>query len=155
MSLAMTRGECESFLAEPHVGVIAVQREHRAPLCVPLWYNYAPGGHILIWTGAASAKVKLLNKTGRFSFCVQEETFPCKYVAVEGPVVSIRPIDFEVDLVPLVERYLGRDGAVSYLEDLGGRDGVSGHVLVSMAPERWFSEDFSKTPAPRWSPGFT
>jgi hypothetical protein len=143
MTFAMTQDECESFLAEPHVGVFAVQRETRAPMCVPLWYNYVPGGNVEIWTGAASAKVKLLHKMGRFSFCVQDETFPCKYVSVEGPVVSIRPIDFERGLVPLVERYLGRDRAASYLADYGGKDGVRDDVLVSMTPERWFSEDFS------------
>lgn len=143
-SFAMTQSECESFLSEPHVGVMAVQRERRAPLCVPLWYDYVPSGHLWFWTGATSVKVKLLKERGRFSFCVQKEAFPCKFVSVEGPVVSISTIDFERELVPLVERYLGPDGAAAYLHALGGRDGVSGDVLVRMAPESWFSEDYSK-----------
>jgi nitroimidazol reductase NimA-like FMN-containing flavoprotein (pyridoxamine 5'-phosphate oxidase superfamily) len=44
MSFVMTREERESFLTEVHVGVLAVEHAGRAPLAVPVWYDYRPGG---------------------------------------------------------------------------------------------------------------
>jgi len=140
----MTQAECEAFLAEPHVGVIAIQRNRRAPLCVPLWYNYSPGGEVLIWTGGEAAKVKLAKRAGRFSLCAQKETLPYKYVSVEGPVVTVEPANLEDHIRPLVERYLDQPDAESYLESLDGSDGEELGVLMRMAPERWYSEDYSK-----------
>jgi nitroimidazol reductase NimA-like FMN-containing flavoprotein (pyridoxamine 5'-phosphate oxidase superfamily) len=37
MSLAMTRQERETFLADVHVGVISMADEGRGPLAVPIW----------------------------------------------------------------------------------------------------------------------
>jgi hypothetical protein len=45
MSLAMTVAERQAFLAQVHVAVLAVAGEDgRAPLAVPVWYDYRPGG---------------------------------------------------------------------------------------------------------------
>ncbi|MDT0323912.1 pyridoxamine 5'-phosphate oxidase family protein, partial [Streptomyces sp. DSM 44918] len=41
--MALTHDEREQFLAEPHVAALAVDsaEEGRAPLTVPIWYQYA------------------------------------------------------------------------------------------------------------------
>jgi hypothetical protein len=45
MSLVMTVEERQAFLAQVHVAVVAVAGEDgRAPLAVPVWYDYRPGG---------------------------------------------------------------------------------------------------------------
>ena len=64
MSLAMTRAEREKFLADVHVGVISIQHEGHAPLTVPIWYLYEPGGEVVIVTGRDSRKGVLLAQTG-------------------------------------------------------------------------------------------
>lgn len=143
MAQAMTKDEREAFLADVHVCVISVPEEERGPLTVPVWYNYEPGGEIKIWTGGTARKVKLLRQAGRFSVCVQQEDPPYKYVSVEGPVVSIEPIDLERDLRPLVYRYLGPEEGERYLDNLGGSTAGTGDVLIRMRPERWLSLDFS------------
>ena len=44
MSLAMSEHERQEFLAGVHVGVISIERADGAPLTVPIWYGYEPGG---------------------------------------------------------------------------------------------------------------
>jgi nitroimidazol reductase NimA-like FMN-containing flavoprotein (pyridoxamine 5'-phosphate oxidase superfamily) len=51
MSLAMTPAEREAFLAEVHVAVVTVSDDDgRGPLAIPLWYDYRPGGEIILVT---------------------------------------------------------------------------------------------------------
>ena len=144
MSLAMSRSGCEALLAEPRIGVIGVARRDRAPLCVPMWYAYAPGRDVCIWTGRTSAKMRLMQRFGRFSLCVQSEQAPYRFVTVEGPVSSVESLDYEQHLRPLVVRYLGREHGDQYLVDYGGCDAVMDDVWISMTPETWYSEDYSK-----------
>src|SRR5262245_14862879 len=109
MSLSMTKHEREAFLADAHVGIIAIADERRGPLTVPVWYGYEPGGDVWIVTGKTSRKGRLLTQAGRFSLCAQSEARPYKYVSVEGPIVSVAPADLERDLRPIALRYLGAE----------------------------------------------
>jgi nitroimidazol reductase NimA-like FMN-containing flavoprotein (pyridoxamine 5'-phosphate oxidase superfamily) len=107
VSLAMTKQERETFLADLHVGIISIPEEGRGPLTVPIWYSYEPGGELRVVTARTSRKAQLLRHAGRFSVCVQTETWPYKYVSVEGPVVAIEPADVDRDRRPLAHRYFG------------------------------------------------
>ncbi len=91
----MTKEEREAFLADLHVGVIAVERPDRAPLAVPIWYAYEPGGEVVVWTDTGSVKEKLIRAAGRFSLTAQVEQPPYRYVTVEGPVTAIEPATVE------------------------------------------------------------
>jgi hypothetical protein len=118
VSLAMTKQERETFLADLHVGIISIAEEGRGPLTVPIWYTYEPGGELRVVTGRTSRKAQLLRHAGRFSICVQTETWPYKYVSVEGPVVAIEPADVERDRRPLAHRYFGaQKGGPIHRED--------------------------------------
>ena len=143
MSTIMSDEEREAFLGDVHVAIISISEEGRGPLTVPVWYAYQPGGEVHIWTGGNSHKARLLRKQDRFSLCVQQENQPYKYVSVEGPVVSIEPVDLDHDLRPLVYRYLGPDEGEQFLESLGGQSAGTGDVLIRMKPERWLSADYS------------
>ena len=144
MSLAMTLEEREAFLAGVHVGIISIAEEGRAPLAVPIWYGYAPGGELWVATERGSRKGRLLEKARRFSLCVQTETAPYQYVSVEGPIVSIAPSELERDERPLAHRYLGRELGDRYSEATGGAAGRADNVVVRMRPERWLSVDYGK-----------
>ena len=55
MPVTMSRAEREEFLAGVHVGVLSVAREDRgAPLAVPVWYSYQPGGRVSVSTRRGS-----------------------------------------------------------------------------------------------------
>ena len=143
MASTMNKEEREKFLAEVHVGVFAVADEGGGPLAVPVWYLYEPGGEIAIWSGAGSRKARLLEAAGRFTFCVQDENPPYRYVSVEGPVTAVEQASFAELVRPLAYRYLGAEAAEPYLEDIGGAEGVAEDVVIRMRPERWYSADFS------------
>lgn len=136
----MTETEREEYLAAVHVGVLAVEREGRAPLAVPIWYGYEPGELVAILIGPDSLKAKLLAASGRFSLCVQTEKLPYKYVMVEGPIVETRQCDVEADARVMARRYLGKEMGDQYVED--GDD--SNMICVSMRPKTWYSVDYGR-----------
>jgi PPOX class probable F420-dependent enzyme len=135
----MTSDEREAYLAAVHVGVIAVERPDRAPLAVPIWYNYEPGGEVLLWTDEGSQKHKLIKAAGRFAITAQDEAPPYKYVTAEGDVTGI---DIAVDHVvrELAVRYLGEEAGGQFAdENLSATS-----VVIRMRPQRWLSTDYSK-----------
>jgi PPOX class probable F420-dependent enzyme len=141
--LGMTRQEREAFLAEMHVGVLAIAEAGRAPLAVPVWYAYEPGGEIRIVTGPNSRKGRLLGQAGRASLCVQTETVPYKYVSVEGPT-SLGPVDYERDVRGIAHRYLGPEMGEVYLTVTKEQRETHGEVLVTIRPQRWYTVDYGK-----------
>ncbi len=135
----MTSSEREQFLAELHVGVIAVERPGRAPLAVPIWYGYEPGGDVVIWTEAGTVKDKLIRAAGRFSLTAQVEQPPYRYVTAEGPVTSIEPATPDI-VGALAVRYLGPEAGAEFAAQNLGPDSI----VIRMRPERWLSTDYSK-----------
>lgn len=144
MSAAMTKEEREAFLAGVHVGVISIERPDRAPLTVPVWYHYTPGGEVYVITGSTTRKAQALRAAGRFSLCAQSEAFPYSYVTVEGPVSALEEVDLERDLRPLARHYLGVEGGDQYVVDSGGIVAGWSDVVVRMRPQHWSAFDYGK-----------
>ena len=140
----MTPAERERYLADVHVGVIAVERPERAPLAVPIWYVYEPGGELWFLTAKASAKGDLLKPEKRISLCVQTETRPYKYVSIEGPITKVGTATTDDHLLPLAQRYRGEEDGRAYAENLREDLETGSRMLVHMAPERWLTLDNSK-----------
>ena len=140
MSLTMSSSERERFLSALHVGIISIPRASKGPLTVPIWYDYQPGGEVWAITDADSIKGKLLTKASRISLCAQTETAPYQYVSVEGPFTT-RPATQE-ELLAMAIRYLGEEQGRAYAENSAG--GGEGSIVVSIAPETWFSVDYNK-----------
>ena len=136
----MTQQEKELFLADLHVGVLAIPDPSHGPLTVPVWYDYKPGGDLWFLTGPTSRKGKLLKQGVRVSLCAQTETPPYKYVSIEGPVVSIAPSDREKYGRPMAHRYLGQKLGDQYT-DAGDPEAS---VIVRIRPEQWLAVDYGK-----------
>jgi PPOX class probable F420-dependent enzyme len=135
----MSRAEREAFLADVHVGVLAVAAEQgRGPLVTPVWYSYQPGGLVSVTTGGSSSKTRAIAAAGRFSLCAQGEAPPYKYVTVEGPAV-IEPAEL-ADRTAIARRYLGTEGGDAFIAANCDVD----DVMIRMTPEHWRSADFSK-----------
>ncbi|MEV7554472.1 pyridoxamine 5'-phosphate oxidase family protein [Amycolatopsis sp. NPDC089917] len=139
-SFVMTAEEREAFLSEVHIGVLAVEREGRAPLAVPVWYDYEPGGELLIWMDGGSVKDKAIKKAGRLSLVAQSETLPYKYVTAEGPVVANDAPPTREQALKIAHRYLPEDEGTKYVD--GALSDNS--VLVRVRPEKWLSNDQGK-----------
>ncbi|MFI9467616.1 pyridoxamine 5'-phosphate oxidase family protein [Streptomyces sp. NPDC052492] len=137
--MTLTPEEREQFLSEPRVAAFAVDAgEGRAPLTVPLWYQYAPGGDVWILTGRHSRKNRLLQAAGRFSLLVERVDPTIRYVSVEGPVVDTSPATVEL-LREISARYLPAEKVDGYVEFAWKNHGEQ--VVVRMRPERWVSSD--------------
>lgn len=137
--MALSQQEREQFLAEPHIGALAVAwRSDRAPLALPIWYHYAPGEELWIYTGADSQKVRAIRSSGRFSLMAQRVEPTVRYVSVEGPVTRIEPGSPEGSRA-IAERYLPADKAAEFVEY--ERNHLGEQVLVWMRPEHWLSAD--------------
>jgi nitroimidazol reductase NimA-like FMN-containing flavoprotein (pyridoxamine 5'-phosphate oxidase superfamily) len=143
MSLKMSVEERIRFLSDVHVGVISIEVGGRAPLTVPIWYDFDPKVGVWVLTGADSRKGVALAKAGRYSLSAQQEDMPYRYVSVSGPVIEVRPADLEKDSRPMARRYLGREMGDAYVE--GGEDGQS-NVYV-MQPQQWLTVDYGKMTA--------
>lgn len=136
----MSKAEREGFLSKPHVGILGVDHPGRGPLTVPIWYDYEPGGDVVVLTGPTSLKATLIAEAGRFSLCVQQESLPYRYVMVEGTVNDTRDADLETDELPMAVRYLGKKMGTRYCEDSTAKS-----IRISMTPDHWFSGDYGKT----------
>ncbi|MEV8533723.1 pyridoxamine 5'-phosphate oxidase family protein [Streptomyces sp. NPDC051211] len=143
--MALSPAEREQFLAEPHTAALAVDagtgagaEGERAPLTVPIWYQYAPGGDIWIMTGRDSRKTELIKAAGRFSLMVDRLEPTIRYVSVEGPVVSTAPAVRE-QLVEISSRYLPAEKVADYVDFAWKNHGEQ--VVIHMRPERWVSSD--------------
>jgi uncharacterized protein len=144
MTTVMSRAEREQFLSDLHVGVVSAATGAGGTLTVPIWYDYSPDRGVWVITSQVSPKAKAIEATGRFSLAVQDEAIPYKYVSVEGPVVEIRPVDLERDLLPISIRYLGADLGAHYAQQWSAITTGDDRVYT-MRPERWASTDLTET----------
>ncbi|WP_197500708.1 pyridoxamine 5'-phosphate oxidase family protein [Mycobacterium sp. 852002-51961_SCH5331710] len=134
----MTTDQREKFLADVHVGVIAVERPDRAPFSVPIWYGYKPGGEVLLWTEESSLKHRLIKAAGRFSITAQDEAPPYRYVTAEGDVVGIDRAEDAIGR-EIAIRYLGEDDGNAFAD----QNLTPTSVVIRMRPKRWLSFDYS------------
>ncbi|KOT98444.1 pyridoxamine 5'-phosphate oxidase [Streptomyces sp. NRRL F-4711] len=137
--VALTREERETFLAEPHIAALAVDAgAGRAPLTVPIWYQYEPGGTVWVLTGRDSRKNELISRAGRFSLMVDRLEPTIRYVSVEGPVVET-VTGTEKHLREMSARYLPAEKVEGYVAFASAEHGEQ--VLLRMRPEHWVSSD--------------
>ncbi|GEE00863.1 pyridoxamine 5'-phosphate oxidase [Gordonia spumicola] len=132
----MTAPQINSFLRDPHVGVLAIERKSNPPLAVPIWYDVDDAGDVFMWMDEDSLKAKLLRKAGRATYTVQQATDGYSYVSLEGRVTFLPP-DIAV-LQRLAVRYLGPDVGSAYVEN-STEDGA---VIVIVHADKVRSFDF-------------
>ncbi|MEW2397993.1 pyridoxamine 5'-phosphate oxidase family protein [Streptomyces sp. NPDC046862] len=137
--MTLSRKEREEFLAEAHVAALAVEAgKGRAPLTVPIWYQYEPGGDIWVITGLDSRKNRLIQAAGRFSLMIDRLEPSVRYVTVEGPVTETVPATFD-QLREISSRYLPAERVDEYIDVSSRNNGEQ--VVIRMRPERWLSSD--------------
>ncbi|MDQ0988277.1 pyridoxamine 5'-phosphate oxidase family protein [Streptomyces sp. V2I9] len=141
--MALTREEREQFLAEPRVAALSVAsgEDGRAPLSVPIWYAYEPGGDVRVLTGRTSRKAELIAAAGRFTLLVDRLEPTVRYVSVEGPAVDTRPATRD-DLEQMAARYLPAGKVAGYVDF--ARENHGEQVLITLRPERWVSSDLGQ-----------
>ncbi|MCP3934002.1 MAG: pyridoxamine 5'-phosphate oxidase [Actinomycetia bacterium] len=134
----MSEEDRQEFMAGLHVGVIGIADDDRGPLTIPVWYSYEPGGDVIVLMARDSRKGRLIEESGRFSMCAQQEELPYKYVMAEGPVTATRDATYD-DTLAMATRYLGDELGKGYADSMAS-DSSS---VYSMTPQRWYSTDYS------------
>ena len=142
MSYAMSRTEREQFLALAHMGVMSVV-ENGTPLTVPIWYAYEPGGAVTVITGKDTRKTRAVRETGWLSLCAQHPAWPYKYVTAAGPAAISRQAGHAEQRV-MADRYLGEEGAESYMAWITESGEVNEQVAIEMTPRAWLTVDYGK-----------
>ncbi len=139
--MPLSERDRQEFLAEPHVAALSVYAgPDRAPLVVPIWYQYAPGGDLWFHTSVGSRKARLIDAAGRVSLMVDEAAARVRYVSVEGPVVRTEPGTEDV-VREMTARYLPPERVDAYLEIALAEHGEQ--VVYVVRPERWLSADMT------------
>jgi nitroimidazol reductase NimA-like FMN-containing flavoprotein (pyridoxamine 5'-phosphate oxidase superfamily) len=133
----LTREEREAFLADVHVGVLAIDEPGRGPLALPVWYQYADGD-VLVHIDDGTRKAQLVRKAGRATLTVQDETPPYKYVSVEGPA-TLEPRNGNE--IAMASRYLGAELGEWYAKE---NPPSAASVTLRLHPEHWRTYDFGK-----------
>jgi hypothetical protein len=142
--MVLSVAEREQFLAEPHIGALSVvERTDRAPLTVPIWYQYSPGGELWVLTEPGSRKARAIVTVGRFSLMVQRTEPTVRYVSVDGPVTRTAGSSDERSR-EMATRYVPPDNLSAYLEY--ERTQIGELMAIYMRPEHWLSADLG----PAW-----
>lgn len=137
--MTLSKSEREAFLSEPHVAALSVEAEPgRAPLTVPIWYHYTPGGRPWLLTGTESRKLNLIRAAGRFTLMVDSVSPKIMYVSVSGDAVDMTAGTRE-DLRTMASRYLPAEAVEPYLE-MAERD-HGPQTKVYLEPRQWLSLD--------------
>lgn len=134
---AMTKAEREAFLADLHVGILAIDEPGRGPLALPIWYRYVDGV-VEIGMDGDSVKARLLRSAGRATLTVQNETPPYQYVSVQGPVELVSGGG---DTLEMATRYLGPELGRWYADT---NPPTEGSVTARLTPETWRTQDYNK-----------
>ena len=135
--MALTKSEREAFLAEPHVAALSVEAEpERAPLAVPIWYQYEPGGRPWLLTGTESRKLNLIRAAGRFTLKVDQVSPRLMYVSVSGDAVDM-VAGTRDDLREMASRYLPQQAVEPYIEMAEKEHGPQTKVYLD--PQQWVS----------------
>lgn len=139
--MSLNAEERARFLAEPHIAALSVaDRAGRAPLTVPIWYDYEPGGDAWIVTDDDSRKAELIRVAGRFTLMVERTEPTVRYVSVQGPVVAEQPAGREL-VHRMAARYLPEAAAAEYVE--WAAESLGKQIEIRLRPERWLSADLS------------
>lgn len=135
---SMTDSQAQEFLAEPRIGVLAIARADRdpaaAPLAIPIWYDYAPGGDLSIVTPVDSFKAGVLRAAGRATMVVEEVQPRIRYVSVECELIDEQPPD-PAHTRAMASRYMPADQVEGFVASVP----VEGRFVLR--PVRWRTAD--------------
>lgn len=133
MATPMTDQERREFLMTgTRTGKVATVRKDGRPHVAPIWF-VLDGDDIVFTTGTDSLKGKSLQRDGRISMTVDDETPPFAFVVIDGTVELSEDLDELLKWATTIGgRYMGDHVA----EHFGNRNAVVGELLVRIKPTK-------------------
>jgi nitroimidazol reductase NimA-like FMN-containing flavoprotein (pyridoxamine 5'-phosphate oxidase superfamily) len=109
----MDQAQVDEFLKEGRVCRLACLDEAGWPYAVPVWFHYADGGYYII-PRERSVWARYLQRDGRVSLTIDEETAPYRKVLVQGQAETLEEPNVGGKWVEIANqmayRYLGEHG---------------------------------------------
>ncbi|MCK9517604.1 MAG: pyridoxamine 5'-phosphate oxidase family protein [Dehalococcoidia bacterium] len=105
----MTPEDFDTFVQQPHVGVLATLRANGAPYTVPVWWLHRDDG---VWITGTYSRVwcKQLLRDPRASLCIESGPPMTGHVEFDGNCTAFELPDFDIWPISrlLAEKYVGR-----------------------------------------------
>ena len=122
----MTEDDISTFLAEPHVGVLATLRRDGLPYTVPVWFEW---DGTAAWISGTYERVwcKQLMVDPRASLCVEAMAPAAGHIGMDG-TVTVHELP-EVDIWPMSARLVDK-----YVRRIAG-DQAADRFLANMKTE--------------------
>jgi PPOX class probable F420-dependent enzyme len=133
MSREMTHDEWQAFVLEgTRTAKLATSRSDGRPHVAPVWF-VLDGDDVIFNTGEASVKGRSLRDDPRVALCVDDETPPFSFVAIDGVAEISRDLEASLQWATAIGgRYMGAEVA----EEFGRRNAVASELLVRVRPTR-------------------
>jgi len=130
----MTPLEYQHFMLDrARTAKLATASADGRPHVAPIWFDL--DGEVFVFnTEATSLKGKHIQRDGRVSICVDDDTPPFAFVIITGVAQIITPTPEE--LVYWATRIAGRYMGSALAETYGKRNGVPSELLVRVTPSK-------------------
>lgn len=137
---AMSQGELEEFLAEPHIARLSTINVDGTPHTLPIWYEWRDG-EVVVSTQASQRKVKNIERDQRVTVLIDTDEMPYRGVMIYGEAV-LDADDAARRRISIFERYFGdRDAATEYAAELAKKWKPT---LIRIRPTKMISFDYTK-----------
>ena len=105
----MKKEVLDSFIEEPHVGVLATLRQNGLPYTVPVWWLHDEGSY---WLTGTTSRIwcKQLKKDPRCSLCIEALAPVAGHVGIDGSAEAYELPEFDIWPISrrLAQKYVGR-----------------------------------------------
>jgi PPOX class probable F420-dependent enzyme len=129
---ALTDDVIEFLSAGTRTGMLGYLASDGRPLVAPVWF-VVDNGELVLNTGKDTAKGRALTRDPRVVLCVDDPHPPYSFVQVQGiATLSEDPAEVLDVATRAGGRYMGADRA----EEFGRRNGVTGELVVRIAPTK-------------------
>lgn len=147
----MNPEDTETFLRQPHVGVVASLRQDGRPYTVPVWHLW-DGEHVWITGTESRVWCRQLMRDPRISLCVEAMEPVPGHVGIDGTVEVLRLPDFDIwpMSLQLAEKYVGRAPAPGEPVEADRAEATQAffanmqtepRLLIRVTPEVWRAID--------------
>jgi PPOX class probable F420-dependent enzyme len=133
----VTPEERKKFLEEHRLAVLGVEREGKPPHLTPVYYAF-DGDQIIVSITKSRVKARLIERAGRVTLLVLDESFPFDYVAVMG-AARLEEKGAVETMARIGEKMYGRpigDDVWPQLEERAQREG---RIVLRITPESYYS----------------
>jgi len=132
----MTAPDIESFLAEPHIGVLATLRRNGLPYTVPVWFHW---DGTAAWITGTYERVwcKQLLHDPRASLCVEAMSPVAGHVGMDGAVTAHELPGFDIWPISsqLVDKYVRGPGGDAAADAFFANMRTEHRLLFRLQPE--------------------